>query len=165
MWKAIPAFPDYEINEVGDVRRIKTGRIVRPTVNQQGNAMIGLSRDGEQYKRSLALLVALAFLGEPVNYRFDTPIHVDGNKLNCRADNLMWRPRHFAVRYHRQFHNDERGFKVPIIEVNTREEFPTSWDAAVKYGLIDKEILISVINRTVVFPTGQCFRPIDDFEE
>lgn len=165
MWKQISAFPDYEINDGGAVRRAHNHRPVSPAMNQQGNLYVGLSRDKTQYKRSLALLVAIEFLGVPVNDRFDTPIHVDGDKTNCAASNLMWRPRWFALAYHKQFYNGERGFIVPIVEVNTGEKFPTSWEAAITYGLIDKEIRIAAINRTVVFPTGQHFRPIDDFEE
>lgn len=165
MWTKVVGFPDYEINDAGCVRRLKSGRPVAASLNQQGNPYVGLSREGTQLKRSLALLVAMTFLDRPPNSRFDTPIHLDGNKINCSADNLMWRPRHFAIKYHQQFHNGKRGFIIPVYEVNTGETFPTSWEAALKYGLIDQEILTAAINRTVVFPTGMHFRPIDDFTE
>lgn len=165
MWTQLGSFPDYEIHEAGAVRRLKSGRPVATPINQQGNPYVGLSRDGLQVKRSLALLVAIQFLDRPPNSKFDTPIHLDGDKRNCAADNLMWRPRHFAIKYHQQFWNGRRGFLVPIYEVNTGETFPTSWEAALKYGLIDREILTAAINRTVVFPTGQHFRPVDDFTE
>lgn len=165
MWTTVVGFPDYEIHDSGVVRRLKSGREVSASINQQGNPYVGLSRDLVQYKRSLALLVAMSFLDRPPNTRFDTPIHLDGNKTNCSADNLMWRPRWFAIKYHQQFWNGKRGFIVPIYEVNTGETFPTSWEASLKYGLIDQEILVAAINRTVVFPTGMHFRPIEDFTE
>lgn len=165
MWNALPAFPDYELSDLGNVRRLKSGRPVRTVFNQFGLAMVGLSRDGVQYKRSLSLLVALMYLGPHPNPKFDTPIHLNGDRGDCSVDNLAWRPRHFAYMYHQQFHNNKRGFVVPVIEVNTREVFPNSWEAAMKYGLIDREIRDAAINRTVVFPTGQHFRPVDDFEE
>jgi|ERR1044072_927787 len=163
MWTVLGSFPEYEIHDAGAVRRLSSGRPVRASINQQGNLYVGLSRDGVQVKRSLALLVAIQFLDRPPNSRFDTPIHLDGDKTNCSADNLMWRPRHFAIKYHQQFHNGKRGFIVPVYEVNSGETFPTSWEAAVKYGLIDADILSAAINRTVVFPTGMHFRPIEDF--
>lgn len=165
MWTQVVGFSDYEIHDTGAVRRSKTHRPVAPSINQQGNLYVGLSRDLKQHKRSLALLVAMTYLDRPPNSRFDTPIHLDGDKMNCAADNLMWRPRHFAIKYHQQFHNGRRGFTVPVYEVNTGETFPTSWEAAIKYGLIDRDILTATINRTVCFPTGQHFRPIEDFTE
>lgn len=165
MWTQLGSFPDYEIHDSGAVRRLRTGRPVAPSINQQGNLYVGLSRDKQQHKRSLALLVAMQFLDRPPNSRFDTPIHLDGDKKNCVADNLMWRPRHFAIKYHQQFWNGKRGFIVPVYEVNSGETFKTSWVAALKYGLIDHDILTAAINRTVVFPTGMHFRPIEDFTE
>jgi len=165
MWKTVVGFSNYEIHDSGAVRRIDWQRPVKPTLNQQGNPMVGLSRDLKQHKRSLALLVAMTFLDRPPNSRFDTPIHLDGNKMNCSADNLMWRPRWFAIKYHQQFWNGKRGFIVPVYEVNSGETFPNSWEAALKYGLIDAEILSAAMNRTVVFPSGMHFRPINDFTE
>lgn len=165
MWKRVTGFPNYEVSDWGAVRRLNSDRTIAVPLNQQGNPYVGLSRDGEQQKRSLALLVAMTFLDRPPNSRFDTPIHLDGDKTNCAADNLMWRPRWFAIKYHQQFYNGKRGFIVPVFEVNSGETFPTSWEAALKYGLIDQEILTAAINRTVVFPTGMHFRPIEDFTE
>ena len=165
MWKTVVGFSNYEIHDSGAVRRIDWQRPVKPTLNQQGNPMVGLSRDLKQHKRSLALLVAMTFLDRPPNSRFDTPIHLDGDKTNCSADNLMWRPRWFAIKYHQQFWNGKRGFIVPVYEVNSGETFPNSWEAALKYGLIDAEILSAAMNRTVVFPSGMHFRPINDFTE
>lgn len=165
MWTKLGAFPDYEIDPFGNVRRLKSGRPVAVTFNQQGVPMVGLSRDLKQHRRSLALMVATQFLDRPPNSRFDTPIHLDGDRSNCSAENLMWRPRWFAIKYHQQFHNNLRGFVVPVFEMETGETFKTSWEAALKYGLIDREILVANINRTVVFPTNQRFAPIDGFQE
>ena len=53
-----------------------------------------------------------------------------------------------------------QGFSVPIVETHTGEEFPTSWDAAIKYGLIDRDILLAIQNKTFVWPTYQFFKTI-----
>lgn len=155
-------FPNYAVSDLGVVRNIRSGRLLRQSSNQSGVRKVGLinSVDGHQYTVSVALLVAKAFIPPPPNIRFTTPINVDGSRGNNYAGNLMWRPRWFAVKYHQQFHNDLRGFDVPIIEVRTGEEFDTSWDAAIKFGLLDREIAIATLNRTYVFPTGQTFRVI-----
>lgn len=161
MWEPIPEFPGYSVSEKGEVRNDDTDRVLTPTPNQHGVAQVGLMKDRVQYKRGVALLVAQAFVEQPAD-TFNTPINLNGDRMDNHADNLMWRPRWFAITYHRQFHNDLRGFRRPIEEINTGEEFETSWDAAVKYGLIDREIMLATLNRTYVWPTYQEFRVIDD---
>jgi hypothetical protein len=161
MWLPIEDFPGYSVSEEGQVRNDRTGRILALTRNQFGIIQVGLSRFNVQYKRSVALLVAKAHLDPPHLKPFNTPIHLDGDRSNNHYSNLMWRPRWFAVKYHAQFQNDERGFDVPVIELHSGERFRSSWDAAIKYGLIDRDIRIATVNRTYVFPTYQEFRVIE----
>lgn len=160
-WQPIPEFPGYSVSFEGRVRNDDSGRILATLVNQSGVAHVGMVKDHHQHKRSLALLVAEAFLGAPQPDTFDTPINLDGDRTNCHIDNLMWRPRWFAVKYHQQFHNDLRGVRVPIREIHTGQAFPNSWDAATKFGLIDREILLAIQNRTYVWPTYQEFEIIE----
>lgn len=127
-------------------------------VNQHGVANVGLTRGKIQYKRAIAPLVAEAFLPKPNSENFDTPIHLDGDKTNNHIDNLELRPRWFAVKYYRQFREPRRGVETPVAEVSTGEVFQDSWAAAVKYGLLDREILISILSRTYVWPTFQIFK-------
>ena len=158
-WKEIPGFPEYSISDHGIVYNDNWGRQLTPSVNQHGVAQVGLMHKGVQYKRGVALLVASLYLDPHPSTAFNTPINLNGDRLYNHVDNLMWRPRWFAVKYHRQFHMDHRqGFGEPIVEVKTGEEFPTSWEAAVKYGLLDREIMLATINRTYVWPTFQRFR-------
>lgn len=156
-WKPVPEFPGYSVSEDGRVRNEETNHILTPTKNQHGVAQVGLMLNAVQHKRGVALMVANAFL-KPSLEAFNTPINLDGDRFNNHVDNLMWRPRWFAITYHRQFHNDLRGFTEPIIEIKTKEVFPTSWEAAIKYGLIDREIFVATSNRTYVWPTYQEFR-------
>lgn len=152
----------YSVSSHGRIRNDKSGRILVMTVNQHGVVQVGLVHHrGPQVKRSVALLVAKALLLEPEQSAFDTPIHLDGDRLNNHVHNLMWRPRWFAVRYHQQFRSDERGFAVPVIEINSGETFRDSWAAATKYGLIDREIALASLNRTYVWPTYQMFEVLE----
>ena len=160
-WLEIELFPGYSVSNMGRVRNEYSGRILTLLINQHGTAHVGLCRGGMQYKRSVTLLVAKAFLVPHPREAFDTPVNLDGDRTNNAVGNLIWRPRWFAVKYLQQFMLPPAGFRVPIEEVKTKEWFNTSWDAAIKFGLLDKEIMVATINRTYVWPTYQRFRVID----
>jgi hypothetical protein len=103
--------------------------------------------------------VALAFLDNPSDI-FDTPIQIDGDPANCRADNLMWRPRWYAVLYKKQFEKEgryENPIDSPVHAVNEGERFSNSLEAACRYGLLEREVVLSILNKTPAWPTYQFF--------
>lgn len=158
MWVPVPKFDGYLLSNYGRVIKEQTGKPMAILCNQSGVAHVGLTRNRVQYRRSIPLLVARAFLDRPEHEAFDTPINLDGDRLNNRADNLMWRPRWFAVQYNHQFAQDHISIETTIQDVKTGETFKNSWDAATKFGLLDKEILNATQARTYVWPTYQRFR-------
>lgn len=163
-WRAIPSFPGYSVSTCGRVRNDKTGRVLALMRNSHGIVYVGLSKNRLQHKRSLDILVIEAFLPAPKLEAFDTPIHLDGDRTNNHIDNLTLRPRWFAVKYAQQFLTYPRGISRPIMEVNTGEHFKTSWEAATKYGLLDREILVATLNRTYVWPTFQVFQVLGEID-
>lgn len=164
-WKALIEYPGYAVSNYGHIMNTHTDLVKNPSTNQQGILMVNFSINQKQLVRSVALIVANHFLEPPKEEHFDTPIHLDGDRTNCHVYNLAWRPRWFAVKYHQQFNEYERenrhGFKTPVEITKTGEIFPNSWQAAVKYGLLDFEIFMATLNRTYVFPTGQVFRVLE----
>lgn len=162
-WQQIHEFPDYSISTHGRVRNDVTGRILALTQNQNGVVNVGLTRDLVQYKRSVTKLVADSFLHHPDNQLFDTPINLDGDRRNNFITNLMWRPRWFAIAYHRQFKPDARpGFQTPIMDVGTQEIYQTAIDAAKIFGLLVEDITLAIINDTWVIPTYQKFVALEE---
>lgn len=161
-WVEIEEFPDYSVSDEGMVRNDRFGRLMHLTINQQGVVKVGLSRGNEQFTRSVALLVAKAFLPTPANLNFNTPINLDGDRTNNAVDNLMWRPRWFAIKYHSQFKKQHLSFNVPIMDISTGERFKNSFEAAVQFGLLEEDVALAIINRTYVFPTYQEFKEIKD---
>lgn len=156
-WHPIEFFPDYSVNPFGQVRKDSTKRLLKVRYNQYGVPYVGLMREWRQCIRSLPRLVAKAFLPEP-NAIFDTPIQLDGDRTNCCVDNLMWRPRWYAVLYNRQF--DERydnPIYAPVKADNDTEVFPDSFEAACRYGLLEREVVLSILNHTPAWPTYQQF--------
>jgi hypothetical protein len=118
---------------------------------------VGLMHNGVQRHRSVPLLVAQAFLSDSEG-PFDTPINLDGDRANNRLENLTWRPRWFAIKYNRQFRYPyEDPIKRPIIDLDSGEVSPNSLECAKRYGLLEEDVVLSIQNRTFVWPTYQQF--------
>lgn len=162
-WKEIQGFPGYSVSNFGRVRSDKFDRILSPFMNQYEVQCIGMMRDGEQRHRSVPRLVANAFLRPHKLEAFSTPINLDGNRSNNHVSNLMWRPRWFAVKYNRQFtHPSDLYISTPIMEMKTRDISINSRAACMQYGLLEYDLVMSIMNRTVVWPTYQEFRVVDE---
>lgn len=151
-WVPVRVFPKYSVNALGQVMHVRTERLVRPQVNQSGLAYVSLVREtSQQFKRSLALLVASEFILPPgVNY--DTPINKDGDRLNCSVSNLVWRPRWFAQQFHRQFWHRTHPIVEPIRDLDAGRIFRDGIDACSTHGLLEKDIHLSIMNHTVAWP-------------
>lgn len=157
-WREIVEFPSYSVSSTGLVRNEETDREMTRHVNQRGIVNVSFNRRGVQYKRSVSVLVATAFVVMARSLKFDTPINLDGDRLNNHASNLMWRPRWYATEYFRQFHIDQQGIDRPIQDFKTGEVFKSSWEAALIFGLLELEVIKSVANSTYAWPTYQQFR-------
>lgn len=156
-WVPVQGFPGYSVNPLGQVKKDSTGRTLQIRLNQYGVPYVGMMRDWRQCIRSLPRLVATAFLPPP-NDIFDTPINLDGDRTNCSVENLMWRPRWYAVHYANQFKEPYANpIHAPIRALETQEVFDDSLAAACRYGLLEYEVVMSVLNSTPTWPTYQVF--------
>ncbi len=161
-WMPVSEFPGYSVSYEGEVRRDSSGRILSYKINQYGVIYIGLMRENKQYQRSVALLVASAFIPRPYG-PMDTPIHLDGNRYNNHVDNLEWRPRWFAVKYNRQFKEPyDNPILVPIVDIENDCEYKDSFDCAKTHGLLERDVVLSILNRTYAWPTYQQFGILED---
>lgn len=153
-WRDIPEFPGYIITDEGVVVNARNDWPLRPSVNQQGILHVGMVRDGKQYHRSIAVLVAKAFLDRHQYPHYTSLIHLDGDKTNCRADNLMYRPRWFSIEYHQQFGDliDDSWRMAPVTVLKTGEEFRHVIDLCVKYGLLVRQVFLAKLNHGTTVP-------------
>ena len=84
----IEGFEKYEVSNLGKVRNIKSGRILKPHLNHNGYLKHHLYRHDKQKELFLHRIIATAFIDNPgekpqVN-------HIDENKLNNDLSNLEW---------------------------------------------------------------------------
>jgi hypothetical protein len=160
IWLDEIGFPLYEISNEGRVRNINTRKIVSPLTNQSGIVQVNLyTPSGKRQGFSVARLVADQFGLERLRETYDTITYLDGDRTNVKLDNLVWRPRWFAIKYHKQI--DRPGLRFPIILTQTGEVFAKPMDAAMKYGLIEIDVVMSITNSGYergVFPSGLKFK-------
>jgi hypothetical protein len=157
-WATIPHFANYSVSTHGCIRNDRFDKLLVLNQNQYGVVYVGLMRYRRQYHRSVPLLVARAFLA-PVSKIFDTPINRDGDRWNNAVENLLWRPRWFAIRYHQQFRYPYL-YPIPyrIRDVKTGEISENSFECAKRYGLLESDVVQSISARTYVWPTYQEFQ-------
>jgi len=161
-WVLIQGFPNYILSNYGEVVSEKSRRLIKASRTKQGALKVGLVLDGDQYTMSLKVLVATHFV-EGETQIFNTPIQLDNNQENVRADNLVWRPRWFAWKYKRQFEDIHRWlYQTKYIDLETGAEYATMFDIATVNGLLCRDVEKGIITHQPIFPTWQEFRYFKD---
>lgn len=94
MRREIPGFPTYQVDEDGSVWSVgfANGREkkLKPGHSDNGYLIVRLAESVGKYRTCLVhLLVCEVFVGPRPSPLYESR-HLDGNPLNCRADNLIW---------------------------------------------------------------------------
>ncbi len=164
LWAVIPNFEDYRVSNLGRIYNERLNMNMRPSCSNFGHLKITLvsSIDGLRYTRSVAFLVATLFLEPPRDSRNDHVVLLDGNLANVSVDNMMWRPRHFAWRYAKQFKSPIPAFYQNLIvcDVTTGVVYQSIMDAGMTLGLIFKEIWESTYTGRKIYPYGSIFQVV-----
>lgn len=88
-WKPVVGYEGlYEVSSEGNVRNVKTGKILKPKNNRRGYLFVGLYKNGAVKYHYLHRLVALTFIPNP--NKLPEVNHKDEIKTNNKLDNLEW---------------------------------------------------------------------------
>lgn len=98
-WARITGFTDYEVSNQGDVYNKRADLFCSASAGTGGHLRVNLSGYRQMHTRSVARLVADAFVPKHEQEGFNTPMHLDADHSNCRADNLVWRPRWYVMKW------------------------------------------------------------------
>jgi len=160
LWVVIPNFPNYSVSSFGRVinNRHQKEMFLSPT--QYGDLTVGMVKNRKQYRRSVKVLVARAFV-EGENDVDDTPMLLDGNRSNLHHSNIVWRPRWLAWKYIRQFNDPKPYWDRGPIEDRAGNRYESIIIASMTIGSLAKDIMWSTVpveGYTRVRPGGETFR-------
>ena len=88
-WKLIDDFPKYEASNLGNIRNLKTQRVLKKSMVNTGYYVVPLRKDGKTYNKSVHRLIAQTWVkNDDVN---NTVVnHINHDKTDNRAENLEW---------------------------------------------------------------------------
>ena len=112
IWKPLKNFPSYNGSTEGRIMNIKTQRILKTFLNNDGYLQVCLRKNSKQYTVKVGRVIAETFLGEhpgmDVSYK-------NGDRSDICVDNLEWCTRRETIR--RAF---KRGTKIPSRQISVR---------------------------------------------
>ena len=103
MWQKIFDAPGYEASFEGDIRNAKNRRLLKQHIGNDGYLRIQIAGKTRLVHR----IIAGTWITKPTGKDFVN--HIDGNKQNCRVDNLEW-----VTRAENMQHAYNTGLKKPL---------------------------------------------------
>lgn len=142
-WKIIEDYPNYEVSNLGTVRNIKTGCVLRPIVDDY--LRVDLCKDGKHKSKRIHRLVAEAFIPNPENKR--TVNHISGDKTDNRVENLEWATHSENMKHAFRTGLNHHGGGLPKQKVRcieTGQIFESQLHAAKYFGVCQGSIRSSI---------------------
>ena len=138
----IEGFEKYEVSNLGKVRNIKSGRILKPYLNHNGYLKHHLYKHNKLKELFLHRIIAIAFID---NHEEKPCVnHIDENKLNNDLSNLEWcTERENAIHGTRIKRIAEKNFKKVIqldLNDNVLNEFESMKQAEQETGVFATSI-------------------------
>lgn len=155
-WRTILEFTNYDVSNRGNIWNRKRNKQMSTSLSNHGHVKITLTAyDGTRHTRSVAQLVAEAFL-DPPNLLCDAVIVLDGDLTHVDAENLAWRPQWFAWKYTRQLKTPQPRHYLNLPVINTDEQiiYDSIEEAGRSEGILFDDVWRSTYQGIEVFPHG-----------
>lgn len=164
IWKEVEEFPNYSVSNYGRIHNNRNDSIMATSRGTFGHIKISLmdSRTRERFTRSVAVIVAEAFVDRPDELS-DQVIVLDGDLSNVAAWNLAWRPRQFAWKYARQLRTQQpiQFLNLRVRNVRRGFDYKCIVDAGMQEGLLFDDIWRSTYTGDAVYPNRSVFRVVE----
>lgn len=143
-WRPIEEFPHYLVSSLGRIKHVNRNEPRAIMENNRGVPVIILFNPPgrHQYQRQLNTLVARAFLPEP-EFRDQTSIwHIDGDFMNCRAENLRWETRPRVLEWNKMHRTRQPQYRTPQVKNNkTGVIYDNAYECAMAEGVLESTII------------------------
>ncbi len=129
-WKPIKDYPNYEVNQQGEVRSLKyrshigVTRQLTPMKTHKGYLTVALYRDGKRTIRPIHRLVAQTFIPNPEN--LPQVNHKNENKQDNSVRNLEW----CSVSYNVNYGTRNDALNIPVVQLTKLGEVVKVWRSA-----------------------------------
>ena len=163
VWQVIEDFPNYEVSNQGRIYNLRLRRMMSTSINNHGYVKITLAANrGDRHDRSVALLVAQAFV-EPPNILCDHVVILDGDLTNVDARNLVWRPRWFAWKYRHQLNKAQplHYKNLHVANTTTGDVYSSIIKCCHTEGLLYDEVWKSTYMSKPVFPFSHIYEIVE----
>jgi hypothetical protein len=87
-FKIIKDFENYEISNLGNIRNIKTNKILKNSINSNGYKITSMFKNNKFKKHYIHRLIALTFIPNPDKKKCVD--HINNNRLDNDINNLRW---------------------------------------------------------------------------
>ena len=138
IWKDIKGYEGlYQVSNLGRVKRVTTGRILKGMNSGSGYVQVGLYKQGVISRKLIHRSVAQAFIPNQENK--SEVNHIDEDKTNNNVNNLEWSTRTENINHGTRNERVSKIKSIPIIATNlktgeSREFYGTS-ECARQLGL------------------------------
>ena len=137
--------PRDSVSDLGEVVNNNTWTTKAYLKNQNGYKFVSLYQGPRRVSRQVAVLVAETFIRGMYPLEWNTLISLDGDLDNCKASNLAYRPRSYALRYNRairtvdrsKWHLDHTAIDWDGVELR----FDNVVDSAAHFGILIEDVL------------------------
>ena len=141
-WAKINGWPNYEVSTYGNVRNVKTGRILKLTKDKDGYLLVTLCNNGIKRTLKIHILVSKAFIPD-TGHNPDGSImighhqvnHKDECKTNNNLLNLEWCDTKYNNHYSETFTKATEATKKKVQCIETGDVYESTHDAELKLNL------------------------------
>ena len=143
IWKDIEGFEGlYQVSNLGRVKRVTTGRILKGYKNTKGYLLVGLYKHNIRCNKLIHRLLAQAFIQNPDNK--PEVNHIDEDKTNNMVSNIEWSTRKENCNHGTRNERVSKSNSIPIIVINLKtgesQDFYGTNECARQLGLDQSHI-------------------------
>ena len=115
----------YQVSNFGNVKNIRTGKLLKPFKNTYGYLYLNLSKNGTKRKVRVHRLVAQSFIPNPQN--LPQVNHKDEIRTNNSVDNLEWCDAQYNNNYGTRTKRSAESHQKPILQFDKNGNFIREW--------------------------------------